>query len=142
MAAELGTMRVTEQIDALATMAVNPVQYLIVPRVLAGIFMVPILTIVCASIGILGGYFVSVGLLGINPGIYMANTVEYVEFLDIAKGVSKGFFFGFIISLISCYKGFYARGGAEGVGKATTEAVVFSSVAVLVGNYILTSFLF
>lgn len=142
MAAELGTMRVTEQIDALATMAVNPVQYLIVPRVLAGIFMVPILTIVCASIGILGGYFVSVGLLGINPGIYMANTVEYVKFLDIVKGVSKGFFFGFIISLISCYKGFYARGGAEGVGKATTEAVVFSSVAVLVGNYILTSFLF
>lgn len=142
MAAELGTMRVTEQIDALATMAVNPIQYLIVPRVLAGIFMVPILTIVCASIGILGGYFVSVGLLGLNPGIYMANTVEYVEFLDIAKGVSKGFFFGFIISLISCYKGFYARGGAEGVGKATTEAVVFSSVAVLIGNYILTSFLF
>jgi len=142
MAAELGTMRVTEQIDALATMAVNPVQYLIVPRVLAGIFMVPILTIVCASIGILGGYFVSVGLLGLNPGIYMANTVEYVKFLDIAKGVSKGFFFGFIISLISCYKGFYARGGAEGVGKATTEAVVFSSVAVLIGNYILTSFLF
>lgn len=142
MAAELGTMRVTEQIDALATMAVNPIQYLIVPRVLAGIFMVPILTIVCASIGILGGYFVSVGLLGLNPGIYMANTVEYVEFLDIAKGVSKGFFFGFIISLISCYKGFYARGGAEGVGKATTEAVVFSSVAVLIGNYVLTSFLF
>jgi len=142
MAAELGTMRVTEQIDALATMAVNPIQYLIVPRVLAGIFMVPVLTIVCASIGILGGYFVSVGLLGLNPGIYMANTVEYMEFLDIVKGLSKGFFFGFILSLISCYKGFYARGGAEGVGKATTEAVVFSSVAILIGNYILTSFLF
>lgn len=142
MAAELGTMRVTEQIDALDTMAVNSVQYLIVPRILAGISMVPVLTVICAGIGILGGYVVSVNLLGLNPGIYMAKTIEYVEFSDILKGLYKAVFFGFILSLISCYKGFYAKGGAEGVGKATTEAVVLSSISILIGNYILTSFLF
>jgi phospholipid/cholesterol/gamma-HCH transport system permease protein len=142
MAAELGTMRVTEQIDALATMAVNPVQYLVVPRIIAGVLMVPVLTIVCAAIGILGGYFVSVSLLGLNPGLYMANTIQYVEVADILKGVFKGFSFGFILSLISCYKGFYATGGAEGVGRVTTEAVVLSSISILIGNYILTSFLF
>lgn len=142
MAAELGSMRVTEQIDALTVMALSPVKYLIVPRVLASLFMVPILTIIADFVGIIGGYFVGVKLLGINEGIFVNKMVRYVDLDDIYNGLAKAAVFGVILGLISCYKGFYTKGGAEGVGKATTEAVVVSSVTILISDYLLTSLLF
>ena len=142
MAAELGTMKVTEQVDALYPMSVNPVQYLIVPRILAAVLMVPILTILADFIGIVGGYFVGVHLLGINSGIFMARIVEFVEMDDITNGLIKSAFFGLILSLIGTFKGFYTTGGAEGVGKATTEAVVYASVSILISDYILTALMF
>ena len=142
MAAELGTMRVTEQIDALYVMATNPVKYLIVPRVIAGIVMLPVLTIVADFLGILGGYFVGVILLKINSGMFVANIVEMVELNDIFHGLTKSTFFGLILTHIGCYKGFYTEGGAEGVGKSTTQAVVLSSVLILMSDYLLTSVMF
>jgi phospholipid/cholesterol/gamma-HCH transport system permease protein len=142
MAAELGTMRVTEQIDAMYTMAVEPVKYLIVPRIVAAILMLPVLTIICDFIGILGGYFVGVKLLGINSGIFLSKIYEIVKFDDIYNGLIKSVVFGLILALVGCYKGFYTEGGAEGVGKATTQAVVLSSVLILMSDYMLTSFLF
>ena len=142
MAAELGTMRVTEQIDALYVMAANPIKYLIVPRVIAGIIMLPVLTIVSDFLGILGGYFVGVVLLNINSGMFVANILQYLELDDIFHGLTKSIFFGLILTHIGCYKGFYTVGGAEGVGKATTQAVVLSSVIILIGDYILTSLMF
>jgi len=142
MAAELGTMRVTEQIDALYVMATNPVKYLIVPRIIAGVVMLPILTIVADFLGILGGYFVGVILLKINSGMFVANIVEMVDLEDIFHGLTKSIFFGLILTHIGCYKGFYTTGGAEGVGKATTQAVVLSSVLILISDYFLTSIMF
>lgn len=142
MAAELGTMRVTEQIDALYVMATNPVKYLIVPRIIAGVVMLPILTIVADFLGILGGYFVGVILLKINSGMFVANIVEMVDLEDIFHGLTKSVFFGLILTHIGCYKGFYTTGGAEGVGKSTTQAVVLSSVLILVSDYFLTSIMF
>ncbi|ADK83581.1 protein of unknown function DUF140 [Desulfarculus baarsii DSM 2075] len=142
MAAEIGTMRVTEQIDALYVMAVNPVQYLVLPRVLAAVIMLPALTIVANFIGILGGYAVGVGMLGINEGVFVAKIIEYVEFDDIGMGLVKSAIFGLILSLIGCYKGFYTSGGAEGVGRATTEAVVLASVLILAADYALTAIMF
>ena len=142
MAAELGTMRVTEQIDALYTMSVNPVQYLIMPRVVAGIVMLPILTIVSDFIGIVGGYFVGVGLLDINSGIFMARIVEFVHLSDIVNGLIKSAVFGLILSLVGCYKGFNTSGGAAGVGRATTQSVVISSVSILISDYFLTAVMF
>ncbi|MBU3931146.1 MAG: ABC transporter permease, partial [Proteobacteria bacterium] len=114
MAAELGTMRVTEQIDALYVMAVNPVKHLIVPRVIAGVLMVPLLTVVADFVGILGGYFVGVHILGINSGVFVKNITRLVELDDIYNGLVKAACFGLILSLIGCYKGFNTRGGAEG----------------------------
>jgi len=142
MAAELGSMRVTEQIDALTVMALSPVQYLVVPRVLASLFMVPLLTIIADFVGIIGGYFVGVRLLGINEGVFINKMVRYVDLDDIYNGLAKAAVFGVILSLVSCNKGFYTKGGAVGVGKATTEAVVISSVTILVSDYILTSLMF
>jgi len=142
MAAELGTMRVTEQIDALYVMATNPVKYLIVPRIIAGLVMLPVLTIVADFLGILGGYFVGVILLKINSGMFVANMIEMVELGDIFHGLTKSVFFGLILTHIGCYKGFYTTGGAEGVGKATTQAVVLSSVLILISDYFLTSIMF
>ena len=142
MAAELGTMKVTEQIDALYVMATNPVKYLIVPRVIAGIIMLPVLTIVADFLGILGGYFVGVILLKINSGMFVANIVKMVELDDIFHGLTKSTFFGLILTHIGCYKGFYTEGGAEGVGKSTTQAVVLSSVLILISDYFLTSVMF
>jgi phospholipid/cholesterol/gamma-HCH transport system permease protein len=139
MATELGTMRVTEQIDALHTMAVNPIKYLVVPRLLAGIFMLPFLTIVTDFVGVLGGYFVGVNLLDINPGVYMGRTMDFVTVDDIFYGLYKSVVFGLIISLTACYNGFYATGGAEGVGRAATNAVVLGCVLILCFNYIFTS---
>ncbi len=142
IAAEIGTMRVTEQIDALTVMAVNPIHYLVVPRFWAGVIMVPLLTILADAIGIAGGYFVGVILLHIDSGIYVAKMKELVELYDIMNGLYKAFVFGGLLTLIGCYKGYHARGGAEGVGRATTEAVVISSISILAGDYILTSLLF
>ena len=142
MAAELGTMRVTEQIDALYVMATNPVKYLIVPRIIAGLVMLPVLTIVADFLGILGGYFVGVILLKINSGMFVANMIEMVELGDIFHGLTKSIFFGLILTHIGCYKGFYTTGGAEGVGKSTTQAVVLSSVLILISDYFLTSIMF
>jgi phospholipid/cholesterol/gamma-HCH transport system permease protein len=142
MAAELGTMRVTEQIDALTVMALNPIKYLVVPRVLASLFMLPILTSIANFMGILGSYFVGVHLLGINEGVFVARMVKYVELNDIYNGLAKAAVFGLIMAVISCYKGYNTMGGAVGVGRATTEAVVASSVTILIADYILTSLMF
>lgn len=142
MAAELGTMRVTEQIDALSAMAANPIKHLIVPRVIAGVIMLPFLTVISDFVGILGGYFVGVVLLHINSGVFVKNIIKHVDTEDIFNGLIKAAVFGLILALIGCYKGFNTRGGAEGVGKATTEAVVLSSVSILVSDYFLTAMMF
>jgi phospholipid/cholesterol/gamma-HCH transport system permease protein len=142
MAAELGTMRVTEQIDALETLATNPVKYLIVPRFLSGIIMLPALTVVTDIVGIAGGYFVTVILLGASSKTYMRATWDFLEIQDIYSGLIKAGFFGAAFTLISCYKGFYTKGGAEGVGRATTGAVVFSSMTILISDYFLSAWLF
>jgi phospholipid/cholesterol/gamma-HCH transport system permease protein len=142
MAAELGTMRITEQIDALATMAISPVNYLVSPRVLAGVVMVPLLTVICVATGILGGYLVAVGILDIPGGTYLARMWEAVYLDDLIHGLIKSVVFGLLLSLIGCYKGFYTTGGAEGVGRSTTEAVVLASISILVSNYFLTALLF
>ncbi|MDH4027734.1 MAG: ABC transporter permease [Nitrospirota bacterium] len=142
MAAELGTMRVTEQIDALETMATNPVKYLVIPRFLSGMTMLPALTIVTDIVGISGGYFVTVVLLGASSKTYMRTTWDFLEVADIYNGLIKACFFGAAFSLISCYKGFYTRGGAEGVGRATTGAVVYSSMTILISDYFLSAWLF
>ncbi len=142
MAAELGTMRVTEQIDALYTLATNPIKYLIVPRFLAAMIMLPLLVIFADVIGMLGGYLVSVKVLGTNPTLYIRKTWDYLEFNDVYSGLLKALFFGMIVATISCYQGFSTEGGAEGVGRATTKAVVISSLAILISNYFITVFLF
>ncbi len=142
MAAELGTMRVTEQIDALETLATNPVKYLVVPRFIAGLIMMPALAVCADIIGIMGGYFVTVGLFNTSSAVYWRQTWMYLESSDIYYGVIKACFFGGAISIISSYKGFYASGGAEGVGKATTGAVVLSSMTILISDYFLSSWLF
>lgn len=142
MAAEIGTMRVTEQIDALEVMAVNPIKYLIVPRIIASLFVVPILTVISDFSGIVGGYLVGVKMLNINEGVYINRTIDLLELNDIYSGLFKSVIFGLLLSLIGCYKGYYTRGGARGVGKATTEAVVLACVIIFIADYILTSFLF
>lgn len=142
MAAELGTMRVTEQIDALETLATNPVKYLVVPRFLSGTIMLPALTVVTDIIGIIGGYFVTVVLLGASSRAYMRATWDYLEIEDIYSGLIKACFFGASFTLVSCYKGFYTKGGAEGVGRATTGAVVVSSMTILISDYFLSAWLF
>jgi phospholipid/cholesterol/gamma-HCH transport system permease protein len=141
IAAELGNMRVTEQIDALTTMAVSPVQYLLSPRLLAGVLMFPLLCIVYSSVGMLGAWFVAVKGLGIDPGIFVANIQEYMQPSDFWMGVVKAACFGFLVTAICGEQGFYASGGARGVGQATTRAVVQSAVALLIANYIITSML-
>jgi phospholipid/cholesterol/gamma-HCH transport system permease protein len=142
MAAELGTMRVTEQIDALYVMAANPVKHLIVPRVIAGVLMGPMLTVVSDFMGILGGYFVGGHILYINSGVFIKNITRLVELNDIYNGLIKAACFGLILSLIGCYKGFNTYGGAEGVGRATTEAVVLASITILISDYFLTAIMF
>jgi len=142
MAAELGTMRVTEQIDALETLATNPVKYLVAPRFVSGMIMLPALAVVTDIFGILGGYFVTVVLLGANSKIYLRATWNYLQIEDIYSGLIKAFCFGAAFTLISCYKGFYTEGGAEGVGKATTGAVVYSSMTILISDYFLSAWLF
>jgi phospholipid/cholesterol/gamma-HCH transport system permease protein len=141
MAAELGSMRVTEQIDALVALATDPVQYLFVPRVLAGILVVPMLVILADVVGIAGGYLVAVSYLGANPVRYMENTFLYLDLDDLTSGLVKAAVFGGLLTLIGCQCGFDTRGGAEGVGRATTRAVVSASLAVLVADFFLTKIL-
>lgn len=142
MTAELGTMRVTEQIDALYTLASNPIKYLVVPRVIASTVMLPILTCLSDIVGILGGFAVSTMILGSNPVLYMDKTFDFMEFNDISSGLYKAMVFGFIISVVGCYQGFYTEGGAEGVGSATTRSVVLGFMLIFIANYILTALLF
>lgn len=142
MAAELGTMRVTEQIDALVSLATDPVQYLFVPRVLAGIIVLPMLVVLGNAMGIGGGYLVAVKILGANPVIYMDNTFQYLRMNDLWSGLIKAAFFGGLLSLIGCQRGFDTEGGAEGVGRSTTTAVVIGSLAILVSDFFLTKVLF
>ncbi len=141
MATELGTMRVTEQIDALSTMAINPVRYLVVPRILAGILMFPVLTIVTDFVGVMGGYVVGVKLMGINSGVYIGRTIDFVEVGDIAVGLYKAVVFGLLSTLVACYYGFYTSGGAEGVGKAATSSVVTGCILILISDYFISSFM-
>ncbi len=142
MAAELGTMRVTEQIDAMETIAVNPIQYLVVPRFIGALIMLPIMTCVCDIIGMIGGYLVAVQGLGVNGTIYLRASFQFMDIHDIASGLYKAVVFGAIIALVGCYKGFFAAGGAEGVGRATTGSVVIASMLILLFDVILTAILF
>jgi len=142
MAAEIGTMRVTEQIDALTTLSTNPMKYLVVPRLLAGVTMMPFLVLIADIIGVFGGYIVAVYKLGFNPSIYIQNTMDFMEFHDIASGLVKAAVFGFIVTLMGCYHGYNSRGGAQGVGAATTNAVVSSAIMILCFDYILTEIFF
>ena len=142
IATELGTMRVTEQIDALYTMAVSPVQYLVVPRFLAGLIVVPALCALFTLVGMLGSYVVGVSLLNIDEGAFLSKVYWFVDPADLFSGLIKAFFFGGILTLVGCYKGFYASGGARGVGIATTQAVVVSSVTILIADYFLTAAMF
>ena len=138
MAAQIGTMQVTEQVLALQSMGVNPIQYLVVPRVLASFIMVPLLTGVFDLVGILGSYVVGVHFLGIPEGPFLYRLKLYVDLDDIFQGLIKAAVFGVVLALISCFKGYQTEGGAEGVGKSTTQAVVYSSVTVLVLDYFLS----
>ncbi len=139
--AEIGIMKITEQVDALRSMAVDPIRYLMVPRLLAGLVAVPMLTGMFIVVGIFGGYIVSVGLLGLASGTYINVMTDAVTSFDVYSGFIKSFFFGFIFAWVACYKGFTSGFGAVGVNKATTQSVVTASVAVLVIDYFITTFL-
>lgn len=138
IAAELGTMRVTEQIDALDTLATNPMKYLVVPRVLAGLLMMPLLVLIADVIGVMGGFVVSSFILDLNESAYLINTISSVHTKDIVSGLVKAAVFGLIITLLGCFNGYNSRGGAQGVGAATTNAVVYASVLILFFDYFLT----
>jgi phospholipid/cholesterol/gamma-HCH transport system permease protein len=142
MAAEIGTMRVTEQLDALQALATDPVQYLFVPRVIAGIVMLPLLTILGDALGVGGGYLVGVKMMGANPVVYEQNTYQFLQMNDVWSGLIKAAVFGLILTLTGCVRGYYTSGGAEGVGRATTAAVVSASLIVLLSDFFLTKLLF
>jgi phospholipid/cholesterol/gamma-HCH transport system permease protein len=142
IAAEIGTMKVTEQIDALTTLSTNPFKYLVVPRLIAAVISMPILVAVADSIGVFGGYVVSTQSLNFNGAVYLKNTMDFVREGDVTSGLIKAAVFGFIIALMGTYNGFNSKGGAQGVGAATTNAVVSASILILAANYILTSVLF
>ncbi|HXQ42467.1 MAG TPA: ABC transporter permease [Candidatus Udaeobacter sp.] len=142
MAAEIGTMRVTEQIDALSTLSTNPIKYLVVPRLVAGLIALPLLVAVADIIGVFGGYVIAIYKLGFNSSAYIKNTVDFVTSLDVVSGLVKAAVFGFIVALMGCYNGYHSRGGAQGVGAATTNAVVSASILILVFNYMLTEAFF
>ncbi len=141
MAAELGNMRVTEQIDALTTMGVSPVQYLLSPRLVASVLMVPLLCILYTCVGMVGAWVVAVEWLSVDPGLFVSNIEKYIVPRDFVMGEVKAAAFGFLIATISCRHGFFAQGGAKGVGEATTRAVVQSAVAILIANYAITSWM-
>jgi phospholipid/cholesterol/gamma-HCH transport system permease protein len=142
MAAEIGIMRITEQIDAIELMGLNPFRYLIVPKFLAALLALPLLTAIFDVVGIFGGYLIGVKLLGIGQGTYFGEMANHVDLQDITQGIYKSLSFGVLITWVCCYKGYYVGFGAEGVSKATTQAVVLTSVLILFWDYILTSVLF
>jgi len=142
IAAELGTMRVTEQIDALTAMAINPVRYLVVPRVVAAVVMLPVLTIFADAIGVFGGYVVATTAVGVSTNTYVTGLQQFFYMKDLYSGLMKAVFFGGIIGWMGCFYGFATEGGAEGVGRSTTRAVVSSCVLVLISDYVLANVLF
>ncbi|HEX3583871.1 MAG TPA: ABC transporter permease [Thermoanaerobaculia bacterium] len=142
MAAEIGTMRVTEQLDALEALATDPIHYLFVPRVIAGILMLPLLVVLGDALGIGGGYLVAVKLMGANPVVYESNTYQYLTMNDIWSGLIKAAAFGLILTLTGCVRGYFTSGGAEGVGRSTTAAVVSASLIILLSDFFLTKVLF
>jgi len=142
MAAEIGTMRVTDQIDALTTLSTDPLRYLVLPRLIAGFLTLPMLVFVADIIGVFGGYLVAVYRFGFNPEAYLTHTQQYLETSDVVSGLVKAAVFGFIVALMGCYQGYYSRGGAQGVGQATTYAVVSASVLILVFDYVITAAFF
>jgi phospholipid/cholesterol/gamma-HCH transport system permease protein len=142
MAAEIGTMRVTEQIDALVTLSTDPFKYLVAPRLIAALTMLPLLVLVADVIGVFGGYLVGVYKLGFNPSNYIKLTWDYLKTIDVVSGLVKAGVFGFLIALMGCYHGYHSDGGAEGVGRATTNAVVSASILIFAFNYILTAIFF
>lgn len=142
MAAELGTMRVTDQIDALVTLSTDPMKFLVAPRLIAGVLAVPLLVVVADLLGVLGGFLVATAHLGFSPDAYLASTVSFVQVSDVVVGLAKAAVFGFVVALMGCYHGYRSRGGAEGVGAATTAAVVSASILVLAFDYLLTEMFF
>ena len=142
MAAELGTMRVTDQIDALTTLSTNPMKYLVAPRLLAGLVALPLLVLVADVLGVLGGFIVSTLKLGFNPTGYLVNTINFATVDDLVAGLAKAGVFGFVIALMGCYHGYNSRGGAQGVGSATTGAVVAASILILAFDYVMTELFF
>jgi len=142
MAAEIGTMRVTEQIDALVTLSTNPFKYLVVPRIVAAVAMLPLLVLVADIIGVLGGYLVAVYKLNFNMSAYLKQTVDYLQVMDVVSGLVKASVFGFLIAMLGCFHGYNSGGGAQGVGRATTNSVVSSSIMILVLDYMLTELFF
>jgi len=142
MAAEIGTMSVTEQIDALSTLATNPFKYLVAPRLIAAVAMLPVLVLVADIIGVFGGYLISIHKLGFNPSVYLRRTWEFLQFMDVFSGLVKAAVFGFLVALMGCYHGYHSRGGAQGVGAATTNAVVSASILILGFNYVITEAFF
>jgi phospholipid/cholesterol/gamma-HCH transport system permease protein len=142
MGAELGTMRVTEQIDALEVMATDPVHYLVVPRVWATTIMLPLLVVMGNGVGILGGYLVAVVMMGANPNTYVERSFQFMDLNDLFSGLIKAAVFGFLLAAIGCQQGYYTSGGAEGVGRSTTAAVVVASIAILITDFFLTRLLF
>ncbi|MDW3207150.1 MAG: ABC transporter permease [Alphaproteobacteria bacterium] len=142
MAAELGTMRVTEQVDALETLSTNPMKYLIAPRLMAGVTMLPLLVLIGDIMGVFGGFVVSVYKLGFNEQTYLINTWNFLQAQDVISGLVKAAVFGFLVALMGCYHGLHSRGGAQGVGAATTNAVVSASILILIANYLITEMFF
>ena len=142
MAAEIGTMRVTDQIDALGTLSTNPMKYLVAPRLLAGTLALPLLVVVADVLGVMGGYIIATVKIGLNPHSYLENTFNFVTTADVISGLAKAAVFGFLIALMGCYHGYNSRGGAQGVGAATTSAVVVASILILAGDYVLTELFF
>ncbi len=142
MAAEIGTMRVTDQIDALGTLSTNPMKYLVAPRLLAGMLALPLLVVVADVLGVLGGYIIATLKIGLNPHAYLQNTFDFMTTADVVSGLAKAAVFGFLIALMGCYHGYNSRGGAQGVGAATTSAVVVASILILASDYVLTELFF
>ncbi len=142
IAAEIATMRVTEQVDALYTLSTDPIKYLIFPRVFAAVLMLPCLVFIGDIIGVMGGYVVSIYKLDFNSANYLSNTFKYLERIDVISGLVKAAAFGFIIAIMSCYSGYYSDKGAKGVGNATIKAVVNSSILILLSNYLITELFF
>jgi phospholipid/cholesterol/gamma-HCH transport system permease protein len=142
MAAEIGTMRVTDQIDALTTLSTDPLRYLVLPRLLAGLLTMPFLVLVADIVGVFGGFLVGTYKLNFNPANYLTQTEQYLATMDVVSGLIKAAVFGFIVALMGCYQGYHSQGGAEGVGQATTRAVVSASILILLSDYFLTQAFF